>query len=1124
MPAAADALPTPAAADAALALRLLGVPAWRRDAGPWQVLSRKDALLLAALALGGPQSRSRMASWLWPGVPLPRAHANLRQRMFRLRRQGGDLIDESGEGLRLADAVRSDVWQGGCSDDADLAAVLLGGLPEDGTDDTQPWVDDTRRQWAARRTDLLTGLATRHEAAGALAAALAATEQLLALEPLLEHAWRRLMRLHVQRGDRAAALAAFERCEAVLQAELGVKPSPETLALLHRVDTLAATEPAESTALLAPALMRPPRLVGRQAERRAMAAAWQAGSAFVLVGEAGLGKSRLLHELAAEGPGRVLESARPGDEAVPYGALVRLLRSMARVALRPHRLWPEGTARAELARLLPELGTPPAAPGMQALLQAALEQVFRSAPDAGVQAVLLDDLHHADAATRAVLQRVVAAPGLWWGLATRPDVGPPGPLAGELADWLASSVRLQPVLLSALDDADLAGLLASLRLPRLDTAALAPALARHCGGNPLFVLETLKHLLLHGAQAGAADALPLPPSVQAVIAQRLQALSPPARALAHVAAVAGADFHAEVAADVLQAPVLTLAAPWAELQDAQVLRDAATTPQGGDVFAHEAVRDAVLRSLPQALRGPVHARVAASLARRGAPPQRVARHYAAAGDLAAAAPCALAAAALALRLGGTAERLAHLRQAADWFAQAGQVGAAFDARVASVEACLAHEGLAPAAALAAQLLPQATTPAQRLALRLAQAGVGLAGYDVALCQQAAAAALDEAGPGSDEHLQARVLLAAGRALGGDVAQAVADVQAVQAAVAAVQDPLLAAGLWGHCAVVHNANGNAQACVAALQQQQHWAQQAGHAELLAGALGSLSGQYTTLGDNEGSIRAAQDAARLHRRMQADHAAVVTELNLAMALVGASRLRDAMALLLAARRYLQASAGDGDTLLVVADLMAEIWLRAGCPQRALDELATQPPGGMNLARQVNRLALQAQAEQMLGHGNAALQGWQRLRALLPPGPGGVLRLRSRAMASVALAPEEALRELGLVLRQSQAACFPAGEALARMRRAAWALRLGDARLALADARALVALRPRARHVFVAEAEQRALVCQVLDATGHTKQARSQRAEAQAWVQQVVMPQLPEGCAGSWQAHPAHQCLFG
>jgi hypothetical protein len=70
----------------------------------------------------------------------------------------------------------------------------------------------------------------------------------------------------------------------------------------------------------------------------------------------------------------------------------------------------------------------------------------------------------------------------------------------------------------------------------------------------------------------------------------------------------------------------------------------------------------------------------------------------------------------------------------------------------------------------------------------------------------------------------------------------------------------------------------------------------------------------------------------------------------------------------------------------------------------------------------------------------------------------------------------------------------------------------------------LRPRARHVFVAEAEQRALVCQVLDATGQVSQARAQRAEAQVWVQQVVLPQLPDGCVASWHAHPAHQALQG
>ena len=48
------------------------------------------------------------------------------------------------------------------------------------------------------------------------------------------------MRLHVQRGDRAAALAAFERCEAVLRAELGVSAQQMPLASVLEGGTWAA--------------------------------------------------------------------------------------------------------------------------------------------------------------------------------------------------------------------------------------------------------------------------------------------------------------------------------------------------------------------------------------------------------------------------------------------------------------------------------------------------------------------------------------------------------------------------------------------------------------------------------------------------------------------------------------------------------------------------------------------------------------------------------------------------------------------------------------------------------------------------------------------------------------------
>jgi DNA-binding SARP family transcriptional activator len=254
-------------------LRLLGLAAWRVGAGAWQPLSRKDAALLARLALQGPQSRSAMAAWLWPGVPLPRAHANLRQRLFRQRRHAAALVEEEGAGLRLRGHVQCDVHGADGTDAASLATPLLAGLP-DAEDEVQHWLDQARQQWAARRLDLLAGRAAQQQGRGELAAALASTEALLALDPLLEHGWRRLMRLHHARGDRAAAVAAFERCERVLRDELSLKPAPENRGPAgrgrghgrHRAATALAT--AAQFAAASPAggtAGRPDAPVGRMA-------------------------------------------------------------------------------------------------------------------------------------------------------------------------------------------------------------------------------------------------------------------------------------------------------------------------------------------------------------------------------------------------------------------------------------------------------------------------------------------------------------------------------------------------------------------------------------------------------------------------------------------------------------------------------------------------------------------------------------------------------------------------------------------------------------------------------------------------------------------------------------------
>ena len=337
-------------ATATLEIRLAGSPGWRQPGqAAWRNLSRKDAALLAVLALDGPQPRDRLAGLLWPEVPQSRANANLRQRLFRLRHDTLHTVCDVGEQVSLQPDVAVDLTAS--ADDAINAPTdeLMSGcdFAHDG-EALDEWVQQARQRWLARRIDALSGCAARQETAGELAAALATVERLLALDPLQEHGWRRLMRLHERRGDRAAAVAAFERCERVLKDELGLAPSAETQEQL-----LGIEQAGVSATGLPPWLNRPPERLGREREWGLMASAWSGERPFLLVGDAGVGKSRLLADWAAAHPGALLESARPGDEPVPYGTLVRVLRHAPRSPCSRARRSPAHTVVASAARVGP---------------------------------------------------------------------------------------------------------------------------------------------------------------------------------------------------------------------------------------------------------------------------------------------------------------------------------------------------------------------------------------------------------------------------------------------------------------------------------------------------------------------------------------------------------------------------------------------------------------------------------------------------------------------------------------------------------------------------------------------------------------------------------------------------
>lgn len=643
---------------------LLGAARLHVD-GQDYTLDRKGAGLLAYLALQGPSPRGLVATLLWPDVVEADARRNLRQRLFRMRAPAGFDLVSGKQILTLDPRLRVDVADHGAQLDA-TPAELLAGFDYSDCPEFADWLASARSRTRERQLEALRSAASAHEANEELAQAIVLAQRIVDVDPLSEHTHRRLMRLHYLRGDRAAAIAAFERCERLLKDELGARPDTETRALMATIEASGAGSRAAVRAALPAAVLRPPTLVGREAELAATYGAWDAGQVVLLTGEAGAGKSRLI-EAAVAGANALVVRGRAGDRATPYALLARLLRAVVgRVA----EMLP-ADVRIELARLLPELGqaVPMRDRGDQARFMDAIESTLERAAIAGLALVAVDDLHAADDASVEALAALAGGDGrLRWLLAAR---------AGELGADRSTMVKGLPcttVALRPLTEQDIGVLIDTLQIAQFDAARLAAPLARHAGGNPMFVLETVKQMLAGrgpSIEEVGPSWLPVPERVQQIIEQRIERLSAPAVRLMRCAALAEQDFDASLAAEVLGCRPLDLADAWSELEAQQVLN--------GNAFAHDLVSAAALMSVPMPVRKAIHGDIARCLKQRSGDAARIAGHFAAAGASAAAVPHWLAA-------GSAAQSSLRFQEAARFFEQAaraalaqGERGVAFDA-------------------------------------------------------------------------------------------------------------------------------------------------------------------------------------------------------------------------------------------------------------------------------------------------------------------------------------------------------------------------------------------------------------------------------------------------------------
>lgn len=783
-------------------LRFVGKPqCLDRRSGRWRDLPPKGAALLLALAVDHAVSRATLAARLWPDADGDKPRVNLRGLLRDLRGLAGHDLVQGGDTLELADGVEHDLaaLNGGVgSIDALPAGELLGTCDLGELEAFRDWLDLVRERWRSAAVRALGDLAAVHEEAGQLAEAVVVAERLLAVAPLDEAAHRLLMRLLALRGDRGAALAAFARCSALLERALGVEPAQPTRALATLIQ-LGEPLPASPAASRSPTLLLPQRLAGRQAELRSVHGAWLAGRRVLLDGEPGIGKTRLLAELAQQDAGVARVAAIAGDAEVPFSTLARLL-----LALPPRwrRHWPR-EACAELARLLPDLGPAPQQPAQAHRLVDALAAVLGACADQGTTRLLVDDLQWADAPSVKLLLAAVDrinAPSVL--LAAR---------AGQWPDALAAMPVQQPqrwqlLSLRPLEADGMQALLAAMPLSFADAGAWAGWLGRCTLGNPLHAVETVLALWRAGGDAVFRLApphggdLPAPVSLEHLVAARVARLSVAERQLAQLAALTGAAFTPGLARRLMGLHELELGALWSALEAEGVLH--------GGTLAHDSLRDALLATLPAEVARELHAHVAEVGAEIGLSAADVARHWWLAQAWPAAALASERAAQQAFALGARDAELRLWDQAAACHDHQARADRAFAARNSAFDAAMAVLPAAAASARAVELEASAHDDSERLDAAIASARVALLllHFETGLPAAQRAVALAQALPGaatSLRALRARCILAAALAGLRRSGEALALLEGDRAAVTTSSDVRLQLDLQSTLGFVYN---------------------------------------------------------------------------------------------------------------------------------------------------------------------------------------------------------------------------------------------------------------------------------------------------------------------------------